>query len=937
MKKLTTVQIKKWLEDISYCMDIPEVYLGTEINSYGSHGKGNYYKLWDDSTLRFLLSSAWSYKGAIGNQSFPLIYQFVNGYTRENGERPFIAERAYFPDSKKDLGHFVRHEIPVFGVESKHCMADFDLVGFSLGFVPLLSNIVKSLTVSGIPVKRKDREDMREKYPIIISGGTMYGNPEIFAVISDIVFIGEMEDEKDNPGLLAVLERIDEAKKREGFYTSDGRENLYYNLAKEFDFLYLPQLITPKYSKSFVLEGWDYKYTTIPERIKKRYVRDLDSVPTVLPVVSFHNPMMGTGEGEICRGCGAGACSFCAIGYRTKPYRERSVDFIINSVKHNVIYTGSESVFPTASEYTGYSKKKELTRRFMEEVSSNFDAQSQRVDSMAKDSEFSMLAGHGGMSQLAVGVEGSSERLRTFVNKGATEEIILQAVTNALKAGYQKIKLYFIANLPYESRDDINEMLELCDKIISLRDSMGSVAVIRCSWTPLLIEAWTPLQWEATTLEAKNLEGVCEILKEKGVYFTLGKKTEPNYMWSAQLIHLGDRIAGEALIDTYLEIDESYHGAVGKSVRSTLERKLKERGVSFEHYFKKKPDNYIFPWDIIDLGVKKSYILDIYRKGLAHIKRCEDSTYDKRGLYKNGLLVPKCFDTCTNCGGCQNEEDIKKVQAYSFNVKFDDSVDLQNIKLFDDAEIKQLLRFKVYTPVEMRFINNSYLKHVIRRACWLSNYSIAKKSIVFASRKLKYKAWFYGVDYIEFGMTKPIKDIQKFITDVNSNLSCYGLTILNGMEVSETFKRFGHSLYSVELSIDKYEALYRMKRIVDSSYIKAVIREDTYSVGLTRQHVNLKDYLRDIWIGRKNLNVALYIELSGKLSPYEALSSFLLTRGNVPFKSIIERHDTFFKEDNKEQDFFTPYCECGSKILITLMNEPYSEKCPACFHGGKFK
>jgi len=163
-----------------------------------------------------------------------------------------------------------------------------------------------------------------------------------------------------------------------------------------------------------------------------------------------------------------------------------------------------------------------------------------------------------------------------------------------------------IADLPYEDERDTAEIIGLCEKIVNLRDSLGVSAQVRCSWTPLLIEAQTPLQWYAPTVDERKLKGVYEGMRKLGVGFSLGKKTEINYTYFTQLFHLSDDIAAEAILEVCETVDDGnavYLGSVNRSTKEALEAALFKRGVSFDFYFCDKDgdnvDSYKFAWDFI--------------------------------------------------------------------------------------------------------------------------------------------------------------------------------------------------------------------------------------------------------------------------------------------------------------------------------------------------
>ena len=948
MVEMTKIQIENFLTSIMPKMEMPEAFLGCECNTYGEWGKGLFYKEWDSAELKFLIANPWGYRDFVGNQGGPLLYKLINEYRRSDGIRPFKAERSFMPISFKELRYF--EGIPMFGLESKKPMGEFDVVGFSLGFPPFLANVVKVLKLSGIPVRWKDREEMKENYPLIISGGSTFGSPEIWSPIVDFMFIGEAEDEKGSPGLMAVLEDINSFKKEaESFYyTKEGREELLHFLAKEYDFLYMPKFLYPKYKKvnnELKIECFEAKYDDIPKKIKKRFVKDLNNVPCVdAPPVPWIFPEMGLGEVELARGCNAGNCSFCAVGYRYRPYRERSIPYMVKALKANIKNSGSIYAFPTAFEYTGYTQKNLLTKTILEEVSDTFDSQSQRIDSMAEDANFSLISGEGGMNQLAVGVEGSSERLRTFVNKGATEEVILKACENVIKGGYKKLKLYMIANLPFESDKDIEDFLELCKKIMDLKTSMGSSIGVRVSFTPLLIESWTPFQWHRATVGEKRLTGIFQKIRDLGIEFTLGKKTKENYLWSTQVAHLCDRLGGYALVDSYDELDAAYIGAVDSRMKETLEKNLQKYGVSYEYYFKEKPWDYIFGWDHIDIGVTKDYIYELYKKSCDFMLNTELGE-DHRGPNKNGFLVKKCLHGCSTCGACSPVEAKKVQDSYKAREKDISLKDLSSLKRKDESTIREKVRLKVCIHEKYKYVENVYWKCLIRRAAWKADIPITKRSIRFVSDNIKFKNWLYGIDYIEFGLLeKYIKnetDLRILISEMNKELTHFGIEILDGIKVPFSMeslkKQKGYSLYQIDTDKTEMSVINALNYWHKAEKVTMKIREMIYRAGLNVIECNAKDFVSDIWAVREGLEVKLKLFVKGKASPFEVYNALFNKVFGEAYKHNILRVDSFVSFKDIQADFFRPSCvECGKTIPVNFLDKPLSiDFCPRCADKGK--
>lgn len=316
----TPVQISAFLDANMHRMDGPYQWIGDEPNSYR--------KDWDSTSVRACIMACWAYEQAAGNQAIPLVYKTIN----DAGES-FLCDRTYFFATPRDLKLFERHGIPQIGIESRHQLMDFDVVGTSISYPVLTINFVKQLMMSDIPPTWRERHENPEKWPMVIVGGQNYGAPEATANVVDAVFAGEVEDESGNPGLGAVFRRIDTFKKYDLWQTK--RRWCYEQLAREFNFLYFPCFVDVHYGyeerpsvASSVRQWFGEDAEVHPSKqvigytsqvpgmrlpIVKRFVKDLDSVEGLTnPPLLFVDPGLGSGDAETSRGCPAW-CSFCAL------------------------------------------------------------------------------------------------------------------------------------------------------------------------------------------------------------------------------------------------------------------------------------------------------------------------------------------------------------------------------------------------------------------------------------------------------------------------------------------------------------------------------------------------------------------------------------------------------------------------------------------------
>ncbi len=307
---MTPNQIRRWLQDNLHRMDLPVQFLGDEPNARG--------KDFDAAALRWCLCASWPYEAAAGNSSIPAVYKVIN-----DADPAWLGDRFYLPATRRDLRLLERDRVGCFGIETKHPLADFDVIGTSIAYPVLAMSWVKLLTVSGIPLRWRERDPQAGQWPMVIVGGLGWGAPETLAPVVDCWWLGEVEDEPDNPGISAVCQRI-VAFKQTGRWVAD-RVGGYQELAREFRFLYFPRFVDVHYDyedRTHVGVGPGASkqvvgYTSNLEGMRlpfvRRYVKNLDNAAVLDdPPLLYADPAMGSGDLEVARGCPAW-CSFCAL------------------------------------------------------------------------------------------------------------------------------------------------------------------------------------------------------------------------------------------------------------------------------------------------------------------------------------------------------------------------------------------------------------------------------------------------------------------------------------------------------------------------------------------------------------------------------------------------------------------------------------------------
>ena len=904
MNNKTPAQIKGWLDNHLHLFDNPCCYYGDEPNSFLYSEEE-----WHDATIRHLVCSAFPYTEFVGNHSIPLLYKYYN-----EAKPSWIAERCHFPTSHREVKMLSKAGIPMFGLETKHAIQDFHTIGFSVNWSPQNLNVIKMMRMSGIPFRWRDRVDMKEKYPLLLYGSNCAANPYSMTSVIDIFWMGDLEDEPGNPGFVAVWSDFEASIADGSFYTKDGREELLHKLARDYDFLFIPRFIkTRLHTDSKTIKDWGYKYPDINTTIRRRYIVDLDGQPPVTNmVVSYYDTSMGIGEIETSRGCPA-SCTFCSSRVRYAPFRVRSEDKLFEAFKEAVRVTGAETVSPLTLEFGDYPTKKSLVSRLVSEVSDDISCPSLRVDVWDKDPDFAQILNHAGKEQVTLAVEGNSERMRTAVSKGIDEAAILNAVRNAIAAGFRRLKVYMIADIPGETIEDTEELATLARKIDELRRSMSSKMMVRFSWTPINIQAHTPLQWCATTLERRDLGRLFKPLKDVGCDFTLGKKAETNMRYFTQLMELADSRASEALLDTMEEMDVEYLGGVSRQMKEVLGRHLGKRGLTFDDFFSEKPEDYVFDWDIIDMRVSKEYLLRTYRQMKAFLA----GEYVPKRM---GFLPKfgKCNYGCDACGACTTKE--QKALTQALWKKADQAIDLSRVTPKDEKSAATKYRFSVWVDPWKRFVPNNHWVVAIRRACYLMDLPITKKSIRFASDNMKFKEWTAGVDIVELAFTKDVGMTWQEVQDkINVNLR--GISLQYGdkfpANIDSLKKEAGLNFYELEIQESASTIKNAIARFERGDKMDLVLRKEEYNAGLQRTVVDLQDYLDEAWVVKSGTSLYLKMFVRGVPSPYDVLASLFKKRPSDVFRFPAIKLGSYIDVDQNQDDFFTSRCEECGRVMPT--------------------
>jgi len=591
-----------YLDNILYQVAKPARYTGGEWNSL--------VKDWNETRIRIVLTYPDLYEIGMSNVALPILYQLLNS------QPDVLAERVYAPWS--DMAAVMKKAgIPLFSLESKHQLKDFDIIGFSLGYELTYTNVLNMLHLAQIPVLASERDD---SYPVVIAGGSCVLNPEPMADFIDIFVIGDGEE--------VLLELLDSFRDWKGKGAS--KSQLLRQVAA-IPGIYVPSLYQVEYQS----DGLPKSITpTVPQAsptIQRRLVTKLPP-PVTKPVVPYIEVVQDRGVIEIQRGCSRG-CRFCQAGIIYRPVRERPQPEVIQAAGElitNCGYNEVSLVSLSTGDYHGIDQLvTSLSHRYPSLILS---LPSLRTDSSSVRLMNSLPAHK--RTGLTFAPEAGSERLRRTINKNTAEDEILKTAAAAFDRGFINLKLYFMLGLPTETMDDIEAINQLVDKIQSLgRRAKGKKPQIRVSLSTFVPKPHTPFQWVAQERE-QQLNAKHELLKQglrrRGIRLSW---QEPKLSLLEAVLSRGDRRLGKVIHAAWklgCTFDAwSEHFNYENWLHAFDEAEL-EPGFYAQ---RERSLDELLPWAHIDAGVTSAFLKREYQRAL-------DGRETADCLYK----------TCNACG-----------------------------------------------------------------------------------------------------------------------------------------------------------------------------------------------------------------------------------------------------------------------------------------------
>lgn len=819
----------------------PGRYLGSEYNAT--------IKDWESSMVSFALIFPDLYEIGMSHQGLQILYHILNA------DQNFVAERCYSPDVDVEK-LLVERQQPLTSLESATALDRFDILAFTLPYELCYTNILTVLHLASLPLYHKERTN---DHPLILGGGSCSMNPEPVADFFDAILLGDGEQ-----AIVDIGNAVKESKAQ-----GDNRNQLLDRLAR-IDGVYVPSRFDVRYNS-------DNTISTISpvsgqqEKVTRRVQPELDSIDHLLhPIVPNAKIVHDRLGVEIARGCTRG-CRFCQAGIIYRPVRERSPEQIMELARQGIGDSGFDELALLSLSTGDYSCLNTVLPQLMDEFSSSFVSvalPSMRVGTLTDEimEEIKKVRKTG----FTLAPEAGSERMRRVINKGITEEDLLETCEQAFSLGWQLIKLYFMIGLPTETDEDIDEIAKLAGKTRyqGIKGGHGKKQ-IKVSVGIFVPKPHTPFQWHGQLSLDESKRRIFRIKDNLPKGCTLSYHS-PRQSYLEGVFSRGDRKLARLIEAAWREGARLDAWSDHFDLRR-WEKVAAEIEIDLDFYLRERSFDETLPWEHLDSGVEPEFLRNELENGIKEI------------------YTPDCrYNDCQGCGLC----DFDTIQP-----------------LVQQTDKKPSLRVKKAEPQPEKATEEKHIKYMVHyqrrgRICYLGHLEILQlmfRALKRASITTNFSQGYNPSPKISFGPALPVGTeslAEYFIMDLPEALQSPEKTVAKLNDKLPV----GLSINKIELHSGKIEqdtvnfytlTLPDLISAEQSQFLQDFASNETFIIERLRKgkvkKIDIRPLIKDISIQDNQTIKMVLINRAGHpgIKPQEALQHILHLDQETALQSLV--------------------------------------------------